>query len=114
MANLTIGAVSPFYMGLANAYNEREIEERVKMSKGKKVYRPWLVILGKLSPSAAICFNSWKSLLSGHQLMCRPSWGLVRSLDVTHGSKGYSLEFGRIRVCKQPLLGVVAMKLKRV
>ena len=30
-----------------------------------KVDRPGLVILGKLSPSALICFNSWRSLFSG-------------------------------------------------
>lgn len=86
MASLTTGAVSPFYMGLGNANNERENEER-ENEQGKEGFRPDLVILGKLSPSAAICFNSGKSLLSGHKLMCRPGWGLVHSLDVTYGSK---------------------------
>ena len=50
----------------------------------KKVYRPGSVTLVKLSPSAVIRFNSWKSSLSGYQSVCSSSQDLVLSLDVTH------------------------------
>lgn len=38
--------------------------------------------LRKLFLSDIICFNSWQYLLSGHQVMCKSSLGLVLSLDV--------------------------------
>lgn len=73
----------------ALSFQEREGEDKARSNSRGKMYR--LGILGKLFPSSIIHFNSWKSLPLGHQLGCRSSWGLVLSLDVTHGSKSLFL-----------------------
>lgn len=62
----------------------------MKMSKRKKVYRPGMVILGNLSPLAAICSSSQESLFLRHQFLCRSSQGLMSSLDVTPEAKSLS------------------------
>lgn len=70
---------------------ERKGGNKVRSTCEKKVSRPNPVILGKLSPVAVVCFRSWKSLFSGHHLVCMSSQGLVLPLDVTHGSKSLFL-----------------------
>lgn len=44
----------------------------------------WSGHLGKVVLSDVICLNSSKSLLLGHQMVCRSSQDLVLSLDVSH------------------------------
>lgn len=86
----------PLFQGIwemltkALPFHEREGVENVSVSKGKKA---WSSHLRK----AVICFNSWKSLLSGHQLVHRSSWGLVLSLDVIY-PEICSLEFCGLRI----------------
>lgn len=71
----------------------------VRNSSNKRGHRPGLAIVGKLSPSAVICFCSWK----GQWLVCKSSLGFVISLAVTH--KSISLLLGvwqhRIRLTMQ-------------
>ena len=77
--------VTPFCKGLGNvdirAFSFLERAKKVRTTKGKKVYVSGPIILGKLFPSAAICFISWKSLFSGHQMVCRSRQGLVFICD---------------------------------
>ena len=55
----------------------------------------WPGYLEKAVSSDVICSNSGKSLLSGHQMICRSSQGLELSLSVPHESK--SLFLGVLR-----------------
>ena len=72
-------------------FQERKGENKLRSNSEKKVYRSDPIILEKPSPSAVVCFNFWKSLFSGQQLVYRLSQGLVLSLDVTHESKSLLL-----------------------
>lgn len=57
--------VFPFCNGLGDVDKSiafpRKGENKVRNKSKKRVYRPGLVILGKLSPLAVVCFSSWKS-----------------------------------------------------
>lgn len=91
VADLTFRKVSPFCKRLGQ---EKEGGNKVRSNSKDCVNRTGLASLRKLPPSAVIYFYSRKSLLSGHQLACRSTQGLVLSLDATHGSTVYSLQFG--------------------
>lgn len=64
--------VSPFAIHWEMQIRELSFQER-RGEKGVYLYRPGSVILEELSPSGVICFNSCKSLFSGHQLVYRSS-----------------------------------------
>ena len=58
---------------------------------GDKLQQAWNGYFGKDVSSDVICFNSGKSWLSGHQMMCRSSQGLALSLSVSCESKSQFL-----------------------
>lgn len=74
---------------------KRKRKNKVRSCGRQNVCRPGLVILGSLSLSAAICFPSWKSLLSGHQIVCSPArvWGFL-GCDTWTQEGVYPLETG--------------------
>lgn len=64
MTDPTAGEVFPFAIDWemwirSLSFPEREEENKVRINSEKRVYRPGLVTLGKLSASDVICFSSW-------------------------------------------------------
>lgn len=82
VATPAVREVSPFAVDWGRQTRALSFQEREK-----KLRRPDAVILEKLSPSGVVCFSSWKSLFSGHQLGHRSRQALMLPLDMICYSK---------------------------
>lgn len=87
-------------------YQDQDIGDHLKCyviirSLATNFQKAWSGYPGKAVSLDVLCFNSGKTLLSGQQMPCMSSQGLVLSLHVSRGSRNL-------------FLGVCPVRLKRV